>query len=504
MSKEHGALSSTVGKGALINIAGDILGASGPLFLIAITRLRGSELLGLFISASYYFAILLRLAVTGHDKGVLRFVPMVETRGGLEAVHGVLTSALRWTITVAFGVMLLTCIACGGVILAGIDEPNHDLYFWMVVFSLALPTHAVAMVTMYAVRGRSRMKPYVLVHNVAIPASFVVLALPALFESVDRLMLAGAFVGASWIGGAVALVLFRRNFPEFEWRSVLRPKQNKELAGFSLPQGFTEMLNFLLARVDVLMLATFFPDRRELAAYYGIAGLLAAFVKKVRFAFDNSFSPVLAGLIAKGDIPNLERQYQEVARWIFSLFAVMAVGLSFGAPFVLGVYGSEYVPYWPLVPLLIAGRFFNVAGGPAQAALLMSGRSKLELANNIAINATNIALNWWLIQKYDVYGAALATAISLTVFNIIRIVEVRILLRIRARVTWVFGVGGAAVFAAIPCGLLVARAPFDFGLLNFAALSFFVVAYPALLWLFGFKDDVRRILDLLHVKKKGA
>jgi len=61
--------------------------------------------------------------------------------------------------------------------------------------------------------------------------------------------------------------------------------------------------------------------------------------------------------------------------------------------------------------------------------LTMTGREKLEFLNDVGILILNILLNLILIPKFGILGAAIATAVSLILLNIIRVLEVYIFLK---------------------------------------------------------------------------
>jgi O-antigen/teichoic acid export membrane protein len=67
--------------------------------------------------------------------------------------------------------------------------------------------------------------------------------------------------------------------------------------------------------------------------------------------------------------------------------------------------------------------------GAAGPALSMSGYTKLVLWNTIGAFVLNFGLNIFLIPKYGIIGAAIATLISLSILSLARTIEVRIILK---------------------------------------------------------------------------
>jgi O-antigen/teichoic acid export membrane protein len=294
-------------------------------------------------------------------------------------------------------------------------------------------------------------------------------------------------------------VLLGRLFKDQSARSVFTSKRDRSLILFSYPQGFTEALNYLLGRVDIIMIGAFFPDKPEWVAFYGMAALISGVPKKVRVSFDNSFSPVFADQHIRNDQQGMAQHYRTVGRWIFTLFLLVAGTLILASKFVLSIYGSEFTDYWIVVPILAAGRMFNAAGGPAQAALLMAGRSKLELANNIMINILNVLLNLFLIPRYHVYGAAIATTTSLTVFNLARLAEVAILLKVWVSLAETLRIIAAGLIAAVP-GIILLIVFSPTSTTSLLAGLVFLVLYPGCLLLVGNGADVKNAWGTLSNK----
>jgi O-antigen/teichoic acid export membrane protein len=223
--------------------------------------------------------------------------------------------------------------------------------------------------------------------------------------------------------------------------------------------------------------------------------MLAGVVKKVRQAFDTSMAPVISDQLARGEKDLLRTTYQRASRWIFAPFLGLSGIIVFGAPLLLAAFGPEYPEYWLVVPVLIGGRFLNAAGGPAQMALLMAGRSRLELVNNVLTNAGNIAFNLYMIPRYGIYGAAIATATSVTLFNVARIAQVAAILRIGPGLRDAIRIALTGALAATPAVAVLTTG----GELwrHAIALPAFVVCYLAIIHLVGLRSDLRALYGYL-------
>jgi O-antigen/teichoic acid export membrane protein len=484
----------SVARGAAVNLLGEALNLLEPLLFILVSRIRGAADLGLFMSAVYVFDLLVRLGILGFDKSALRYVPARTARpqedGTAEEFLGF---GLRAVGLVSLGIAALALAAAAGTLYWGASSDYADTAKSFVPIAVAIPLRALSFFMMSAVRGRGKMRPFVVVHNLLNPASFALLCIPVLVFNVPTISLSLAFAGGWVIAFAASVTYFKREFPTVTARTIFCAPFDKAVLGFSVPQGMTEMMNLLLARADSLMIAFFFPTRPEFVAYYSVAASLASFSKKVRGAFDTSFAPLMSELLALKAQEQLLVEYRRVGRWIHVLFDLLGMSIVLGSPFLLSFYGKEYVQYWFMVPLLVAARLFNVSGGPAQSALLMGGRSKLEFANNLAINIVNVGLNAWLIPRYGVYGAAWATTTSLTVFNIVRLIELRLLMGLYMQTGETLRICAATALAAAPGLWVLVSSDGTFGAANIATLTLFLLGQPTLLWALGLREEARHL-----------
>jgi O-antigen/teichoic acid export membrane protein len=490
-----------VARGAGINMLGEVIGAAGaPLLYLVISWVLGPKILGTYILVTYYIALFLRVAVLGFDKGVLRHIPIARASSEPKVAQAsVLGTALRWTAALSLIITALVGLFPEYFLKVGGDEGALAVTWWLAVLILALPGQAITKVILYAIRGLSNMWAFVVVQNIIAPFTLMGLSLLPLLFGLGAHSLAIGFVSSAYLSLIVASVLLVRLFPKQSMGTVFKSKRDSALLAFSYPQGFTEALNYLLGRVDIIMIGAFFPDKPEWVAFYGMAALIAGVAKKVRVSFDNSFSPVFADLYIRSDKQGMAQQYRTVGRWIFTLFLLLAVTLALSSKFILSIYGSEFTDYWIIVPILTAGRLFNCAGGPAQAALLMAGRSKLEFANNIMINIVNVALNLILIPRYHVFGAAIATTTSLTVFNLARLVEVAILLKVWVNLIAMLRIFAAGLIAGIPATVLLAVAS-PKPLTSLLAGLVFLILYPGCLLLVGNRTDVKTAWGMISRK----
>ncbi|PZO77655.1 MAG: multi antimicrobial extrusion protein MatE [Mesorhizobium amorphae] len=178
----------------------------------------------------------------------------------------------------------------------------------------------------------------------------------------------------------------------------------------SLPIFLSESFFFLLTNADVLMVGVYMqPD--DVGVYFATVKTLAL-VHFVYFAVKAGAAQRYAQF-THGNPEGLAAFARETVSWTFwpSLLMSLAVLLA-GEP-LLALFGPEFVSgYWLLFPLL-AGVIMRAAIGPAEALLTMSGHQNACAAVFAATLVFNIALSVVLIPHFGLWGAAIATALSI-------------------------------------------------------------------------------------------
>lgn len=483
--------SQTIAQGAAVNMLGEVLSAVGePLLFVFISHMLGAQTLGTYVLVTYYIAIFFRLALLGFDRGVLRHIPISQNASDpIKAEASVLGTSYRWVAVLSLAITAVVALFPDPFLRMGNEMHNTDTTWWLAVLILALPAKTLVRIPLFATRGLSIMWIFVTVQNVIAPLTLLILSVLPLFFGFGERSLAFGFIASAYATLVAGYIFYKPLFHRQTLLAVLRAPRDLELIRFSWPIGLTEILTFLIARLDIIMIAAFFPDKPELVAFYGIAALIAGVSKKVRLSFDTSFSPVIAQLHDQGDTDAMKDLYNRVGRWIFSLFILVGGAIALLSIFILSIYGPGFTDYWLVVPILIAGRLCNGAGGSAQAALLMAGRSKLELFDTVLANLINLGLNLYMIPRYGVFGAAIATSIALNLSTGLRIAQVAALLNVWVNPWSVVKILMAGILALIPSGLMIWASPTP--LTSLACGLVFLLLYPCSLMLVGERSDVK-------------
>ncbi|HYM09356.1 MAG TPA: oligosaccharide flippase family protein, partial [Bryobacterales bacterium] len=213
---------------------------------------------------------------------------------------------------------------------------------------------------------------------------------------------------ASQIFGAAFLLIYVQRRVDWLRAPVLPSAFWKRLAKYSLTSYVAGTLQFLIQRIDVLLVSVLL-GLRAVGLYsvaYGVAELLMLLPQRI----NSLYLPRIAGERAP-------HGKAEEVRLSSSLVFVGTVGaaaaLALAAPFAIRFfYGRAYGPSVSPFLLLLPG-ICGMAASSIQSAYLSGvGMVHINAAVAAAGLALNVALNLLLIPRYGISGAAVASSLT--------------------------------------------------------------------------------------------
>ena len=90
----------------------------------------------------------------------------------------------------------------------------------------------------------------------------------------------------------------------------------------------------------------------------------------------------------------------------------------------MGLFGQEFVSGSPALIILSGAQLVNAAAGSVGLTLMMTGHERSTAYGLFVSAVVNVVLNAVLIPQFGVVGAAVATATSTILWNVLLIIEV--------------------------------------------------------------------------------
>jgi O-antigen/teichoic acid export membrane protein len=291
-------------------------------------------------------------------------------------------------------------------------------------FSPAYFLVASLRVAVAATRISQRMQYAVYAEQLAQPVANLLLILVFFFLGWGLSGAVAALSVSVCISVTLAWYHVRRLFPDVLSRQVKPAPVPREVFTFSLVACLAGGATVLNSTVDRLLVGYFQPAA-EVGVYQAIAQSSILFAMIIG-AFSTIFSPMIADLHQRGRTEELGELYKVSTKWGFylslPLFLVMCL-----APYevILVLFGPDYVSgALPLV-ILTVGQLMNVGSGSVGLLMIMTGNQRRWLVISGSMLLPTIALNWLLIPRFGLTGAALAATFSLGVLFLMGLLQVK-------------------------------------------------------------------------------
>ncbi len=471
------------------------------LFEFAVARSLGPELFGVFFLALTVFRVLERICHLELTSGMLRFVSLYQGEGDREKVKGTVVSGLRIALLAAAGAGALLFVLSD--FLAGPVFHSADLPPVLRLMTLGLVFAAATEILVYSLQALGRIEYRISVRQLFEPALALVLALIFLRSGWGLAGAALAFVVPVILGAFLAFHLARKVFPPLARRDVTAAADPRQLLRFSLPLFLAGLLGIFLFQINTLMLGHFRPPA-EVAVF--AAALRTSFVLPlVLDAFNAIFAPMISDLTHRRALDKLEELFKVVTKWILTVSVpAFAVLVLYGGP-ILGLWGGSYKDGLACLIVVGAGQFVNCATGPVGYMISMSGRTRISMVNAGGALALNVALNAALIPRHGILGSAVALSASMAVVNLVRLAEVKWLLKMHPY-RWdslkPLAAGVLAIPVAVISGSILGRpadgaGPALLGVLAYSA------AYAVIVAVLGIGGEEKLVLAQVRQKVFG-
>lgn len=374
---------------------------------VLLARWMASFEYGIYVLVWTTMVIIGSVSSLGFHTSVIRYVSEYRERGMLGELRGILLASRVFTIAAS---SVATALGLLGVwLLSGSIENYYVVPFYIGL--LCLPMIALGDVMQGIARGNSW------VHWALAPTYLIrpVLLLAFMWIAVQLGYPVNAQTGiAAAVLSTYATSLGQLLFMESRLRNVAPPGQRTtnmhEWLLVSLPIFLVEGFFFLVTNTDVLMVG-YFMEPHDTAVYFATVKTLAL-VHFVYFAVKAGVAQRYAQF-AHGNPEKLRLFAQETVSWTFWPSLVLAaLILLIGKP-MLWLFGPDFTAGYPLLFILMIGVVTRASIGPAESLLTMSGNQNACAAAYAATLAVNVVLSIILIPTFGLWGAAIATTLSM-------------------------------------------------------------------------------------------
>lgn len=227
---------------------------------------------------------------------------------------------------------------------------------------------------------------------------------------------------ASYVLQFAMLVIFliRNNYLKVSWGfSDVKPRQ---LLDYGLFIFLISGGNLLIGRIDMIMIGKLAPDALVNVAKYTIAFFMASVINTPNKSLIAIARPLLSKAWEENDMEQIKRIYSSSCLNQFIFAGIIFVGIWVSISDIFQLLPEKFRGGEMAFLYLGIARVYSMATGANSLIIGATKYYRFNLTSNVILIISAILLNIWLIPKYGLEGAALATLFSFIVDNTIKVI----------------------------------------------------------------------------------
>jgi O-antigen/teichoic acid export membrane protein len=396
----------------VVKVAGAGLGFGTEIVLARLMTLSGY---GVYVYVWTWLTVLALICTLGFRGALVRLVPEFCEEKAWGRLQGVLRRSAQFVL--ACSVLVGGLVAAGSFAFAGIWETPQTPRM-LALGMPALPFLALILAQQGVLQGLKSVvwadAPYLLVRRVLVGGGAVALWWASSeLTAVEVIVLLTVVLAITYALGQLGVL---RQLPSAARR--VAPKFNgKKWLRIALPFLLISGASLVQNKADILMLGPITGVQE--AGIYGAATRITALIAFGLNASNMIVAPMISELYSSGKHERMQRLIALASVGVFG-YTVLAGGMLFVAgTWVLSFFGNAFTAGYAALVILILGNMANALAGPVGYVMTMTDNQWLASKAFGVGMVLNIALNAALIPFFGMVGAACATALSNTAWNVI-------------------------------------------------------------------------------------
>ena len=382
-----------------------------------------------YLATSEYGALAYALAVVaffqpfatlGLHEAVSRFVPIYQENREFPKMLGTILLSIGTVFST--GLLIIVAIWSGPALLTHFMTyerlPRHLLSILIMVVPLDAADELFnSLFASFAGTRAIFFRKYILGPSLKLGAVLLLIGLKS-----TVIFVAYGYVLASAAGIAIYSWMLVRLLREQHLLEQLRSSPLKvparEILAFVLPGLSSSLVTVAIHSVNIFILG--YLHTMTEVAYYRAVVPVAQLNGVVMASFTLLYIPAAARLLAKSDYQGINKLYWQTAAWMSVMsFPVFALTFSFAQPLTEFLYGARYARSGPILALLALGSYTNVALGFNLQTLKVLERLRYIIVVSLVATIVDVGLNVLLVPGHGALGAAIGTAATLIIYNLL-------------------------------------------------------------------------------------
>jgi len=387
------------------------------LFILLVSRIYGAEGLGIYTLSFTLVSIFALIGKFGLDTAIIKFV----ADSFEEQLKNIYITILKFLIP--FNIILMIIMFYSSSYIASDIFENIKLMIPFQIVSFALIPIVLRFLHANGLRGLKQIKEYAFLQSIIVYLlAIVFLLLFHFFLNINYIPII-SFTMAVIISFIISTFIWLKKINFFKpYKSKLNIKI-KDLLVVSFPMLLSSSLMLVIGWTDTIMLGMYTNEAN--VGIYGVSLKIATATAIILTAVTSVSATKFVYALKKDNYNELKKVALFSNQLIFyTTFPIITI-LAVFRDEVLNLFGAEFMSGSFALGVLLLGRTFDSISGTSGYILNMSSEQK-SVKNIMFFSAiVNIVLNYWLIPLYGINGAAVASATSIFLWNILFIIKIK-------------------------------------------------------------------------------
>jgi len=407
---------SDILRGSFWTLSSRIIATFSSLIVsIFVSRFYGANMLGTLAIINASFMIFSIFTLAGTNTSIIRLIPEYISKFSTSSAFKLFNKTQTIVIIASVCMSLVIAFYSDSIAVHIYHKPNLSSFFlvaaWFIVFRSLMDLYT------QAIRGLGNIKAFSIMQLVPSVSMLLVLSgLTLVYNNKGNPVYAqiSAWVLTALIGYVIVIIGFKERM---DIHDVFVPVSYRQIVAISSPMMMTTSIHFIISQTGIVLLGIF---RNEAdVGYYSIALKLSTLTVFALYAINSMAAPKFSELYANGRIDELFLLAQKSSKLIFFVTVpILFFLIIFGKPLISIAFGNEFTQAYLVLVLLVIGQFVSSAAGSTGYFMNMTGNQIVFRNIMIFTGIFNILFSLFFIRLLGIYGAAIASTLSLALWNI--------------------------------------------------------------------------------------
>ncbi len=479
-------------------------------YRIVIARYFGAEVYGLFSLALVVIGWFVAFAALGFNEGMVRYVSFYRGKKEINKIRYLFRFSSR-ILFVSTTIITLVSFFSAEYISINIFH-NSDLTIFLKIFSVMIPFWIFALYFASIMRAFEKIKQQAFIESIIQNLAKLFGLIALIFLGLNTNSIIFSFFLGILLMFLSTYFYCKHKLPQIFVKPKIDSKRKQDISknfvSYSWPVMFFGIVSSIFYWTDSFAIG-FFKSATEVG-FYNAAIPIALLIGFAPELFMHLFLPLITKEFSQKNIKLIKELSKQIGKWIFMFNLPLFLLMMFFPGAIINIlFGPEYLVAENALRFLLIGALFSSLFVISHNLISMAGKSRIIFYDILIATSINIFLNILLVPRPTVFGldnslgingAAIATMISVIIFNLLFLFQAKYYISIIPFRRKMFNVLLASIAPFL--FLMFLKKSMEITLLGVILLSlFFYLAYICLLFfLKGF--DANDTLVLKDVTKK--